>query len=290
MNKSVVVVRKTFKKRVTSKSFLITMFLPLIFLGFIIIFVVYSNQNMNFAMIENAINNSQEVREKIIPIFSTLIIFLFIGSCANIIAQEIGSDKGSRLMEIILTSVPPERYFIGKLVGVFLIGLLQLIGYILIFLIGIRIFDSIDQNGGSMTQIFMSLAEVVNIWNVLFLILGIISYTTIAAMFGSLVTKKEDVSNAANPILTVALIGLYIGLWLANTSPNSLVVKVASQLPFFSPFVMPARLASTNVDNGAIILSVVLLLFYSVISILISMRIYNKNALNFSEKLIFRKN
>lgn len=65
----------------------------------------------------------------------------------------------------------------------------------------------------------------------IYFVLGIILYAGLAAFFGSLVTKIEDVSKAVTPLVFLAMIGFYGGLF-AFASPDQAVVKIGSQIPF----------------------------------------------------------
>lgn len=286
MKKINIVIKQTVKRRLLSKEFLIILSLPILFMSFIGIYYFYSSNQLSDSNIPNLNNLLTEtsVIQRIIPIIVTMAIFIFIGTCSNMIATEIGKDKGTKLMEILQTSMPAQNYFIAKLMSVLLISIFQFLVYagysfLILWIINRRTEDQFWEE-------FFVLLRVAFTWeNTFYLIFGIISYAAFAAMFGSLVKKKEGISDASNPILVVALAGVYVGLWIANTSPDSILVKVMSIFPMFSPFVMPTRLITSNVNRASLFASITLLIFYTLLILIFSLKIYENNSLNYSKKM-----
>ena len=74
----------------------------------------------------------------------TILLFVFISSYSSIIAQEIASEKGTRIMEVILSSTKAQTHFYGKLTGVILVALTQIFIYGVAFVLGYSQLKNLD--------------------------------------------------------------------------------------------------------------------------------------------------
>ena len=80
----------------------------------------------------------------------------------------------------------------------------------------------------------------------------------------------------------LALIGFYGGLF-AFASPNQLIVKIGSQIPLFTPFIMPFRVASETVSTAGIVISIIVMVVFTVLCTLLSLVMYRSNVLVYSD-------
>src|SRR5699024_5147747 len=124
---------------------------------------------------------------------SAIILFIFVVTYSSIIAQEIASEKGTRIMEVILSSTKAQTHFYGKLTGVLLVALTQLLIYGLMIIFGYQKFKDMDivkqfLGDASLESLFGPFL----IFSAIFVILGILLYAVLAALCGSLVNKAED--------------------------------------------------------------------------------------------------
>lgn len=216
----------------------------------------------------------------------SFIVFMFIMTYVSIISQEIAAEKGSRIMEIILSSISATTHFLGKMVGVGLVILTQLAAYVVIFFL-VRLviqqmdfFNFIDEFD---IGYYISNSGNVLALGALYAVIGILIYTSIAGFLGSLVSTTEDVNKMITPIIFTALAGFYIGLY-ANVSTNNPIVRIGSQIPLFTPFVMPFRIAAETVGSGEIILSFVLSIIFMILCLWFSTVFYKSNVLVYSDK------
>lgn len=216
----------------------------------------------------------------------SFIVFMFIMTYVSIISQEIAAEKGSRIMEIILSSISASTHFIGKMVGIGLVILTQLLAYVILFFLArlfiqqLDFFNFLEQfNIGY----YLSQSGNVMLLGALYAIIGILIYTSIAGFLGSLVSTTEDVNKMITPIIFTALAGFYIGLY-ANVSTNNPVVRIGSQIPLFTPFVMPFRIAAETVGSTEIVISFIVSIIFMVICLWVSIIFYKSNVLVYSDK------
>lgn len=214
----------------------------------------------------------------------TIILWIIIMTYASIIAQEIASEKGTRIMEVILSSTKAQTHFYGKLTGVILVALTQIVIYVGAFGIGYTQLKDLDMvkgllEGLSSTNLLGSFL----IYTLLFFALGVFVYSVLAALCGSLVSKPEDTAKAVQPIIYIAMIGYFIGISLGMGDPQNIVIKVTSYIPLISSFIMPIRLANETVTNTGAMISLLILLVFGVLLTMFSAKLYKSNVLVYSE-------
>ncbi len=232
-------------------------------------------------------NDPESFVKRFLAYFVTVVVFMFIMNYVSIISQEIAAEKGSRIMEIILSSVKASTHFAGKMLGIGLVILTQLFIYLVLFIVGRQIvlrtgiIKNILPEGMTLSGLFSSAGNMVGL-SIIYAVIGVLIYTSLAGFVGSLVSRTEDVPKMILPVTMTALVGFYIGMF-AFASPNNMLVRVSSQIPLFTPFVMPFRTAAGLVSDFEIILSIVISLIFMVACLWISSVFYKSNVLTYSD-------
>lgn len=210
----------------------------------------------------------------------SIAIFMFIMTYSSIIAEEIASEKGTRIMEVILSSVSSTMHFFGKLVAIFLICMTQVAFYALIFALATQLdfIRNLIPEGIDLSIIVESILG----FSLYYFIMGIILYAVVAAFLGSLVTKIEDVSKAVTPVVFIALTGFYGGMFaFAGTSHP--LIGIGSHIPFFTPFIMPFRIAAETVSTTELWISVFTMAAFTALLTYFSLLLYRSNVLLYGD-------
>nr|WP_072536907.1 ABC transporter permease [Anaerococcus mediterraneensis] len=201
---------------------------------------------------------------------------------SNILVVDIATEKGSKMIEFIFSSVSAKDYFAGKILGNFFAIIVHSILYIILGIISyfiakskgllemIKINISIDRDG---------LLIIGGIF--ILIILSLLAYMIIAAMLGSLASKQEDASKVATPLM-VTIIGAFMIAMIFINRPTNLFVKVASYVPYISVFFMPLRLIKASAGLSQAGISIAILLASLYISYILASRVYKKHILNYS--------
>lgn len=224
----------------------------------------------------------------ILGMATTILLFIFIITYASIIAQEVASEKGTRIMEVILSSVTARSHFYGKLAGILLVALTQVVVYAVSLGIGFYWLKS-----NPTVQAFLaefSIKDVLGeffVYTIIYLVLGILIYAVLAALCGSLVSKVEDVSKAILPVTYLSLAGYMIGLTLGMANPDHIVVRITSYIPFLSSYSMPIRLANDLASTGEVLASLGILVLSIIALIMFSARMYKANVLIYNDNGIW---
>lgn len=213
-----------------------------------------------------------------------VILFVFIVTYANIIAQEIASEKGTRIMEVILSSTKAQTHYYGKLTGVLLVALTQMVVYGIMIGFGYHYFKDMELvkqflGGVSLEQLFGTFL----IFALIFVLLGILIYAVLAALCGSLVNKAEDTAKAIIPVTYLSMGAYFISLFIGMFDPNSIALRVTSYIPFFSSFAMPVRLANDTASVANAVVSVVILFVATIGLMVLSAGLYKSNVLIYNE-------
>ncbi|WP_086347429.1 ABC transporter permease [Candidatus Enterococcus clewellii] len=214
----------------------------------------------------------------------TIVLWIIIMTYASIIAQEIASEKGTRIMEVILSSTRAQTHFYGKLTGVILVAFTQILIYAVGVVIGYNQFKDLDMVKDFLASFSLDMILGSFLWfTLIFIILGIFVYSVLAALCGSLVSKPEDTPKAVQPIIYLAMIGYFIGLSLGATDPQNIIIKVTSYIPMISSFIMPIRLATETASMTEGFISLAVLLVFGILLTLFSAKLYKSNVLVYSE-------
>ena len=136
-----------------------------------------------------------------------IVILMFIMFYASTVIEEVAGEKGTRMMEVILSSTTATTHFFGKLIGVFLVMLVHILFYIIVGTAAFMYFRNHelvvsligDLDIGAILVQFLEFSSI-------FLIIGVIMFMFIAAFLGSLITKTEDINKAATPLSLIVVL------------------------------------------------------------------------------------
>lgn len=208
---------------------------------------------------------------------------------SNVLVVDIATEKGSKMIEFIFSSVSAKDYFAGKILGNFLAIIIHSIIYIILGIISYFVAKSkglLDMININISLDQRSLILIGEIF--IFIILSLLAYMIIAAMLGSLASKQEDASKVASPLM-IAIVGAFMVAMIFMNRPVNLFVKIASYLPYISVFFMPLRLIKGNagiMDGG---ISIMILIGSLYISYILASKVYKKHILNYSASSFFSK-
>jgi len=220
----------------------------------------------------------------VVSYVATIVLFIIILTYAQIIAQEIASEKGTRIMEVILSSTTAQKHFYGKLTGVLLVALTQMALYGIIFGIGYSQFKDMEMVKNILDGISLDNLIGPFLWySLLFMIFDILIFSVLAALCGSLVNKAEDTAKAILPVTYLSLGGYMLGLILGASDPNNIVIRITSYIPFLSSYIMPVRLANETVGMGGALISLLVLVAVTFLLMILSANMYKSNVLVYSE-------
>jgi ABC-2 type transport system permease protein len=216
-----------------------------------------------------------------------VLIFITIVIYGMWVAAGVVAEKSSRVMELLISAASPRQLVIGKAVGIGLAGatqyLLVLTPAIITLLVEDRIATAILGPEAGIAPSLQALSPLLLLAFSVYYTLGFALYSLIYAAAGSLVSRPEDLQIIALPLSLIAIVG-YLQAILALTGGITGFIRVASLVPFWSPFVMLTRLSVGRVEPAELIVSISLLLLTILVVGVIAIRIYGAGVLLYGQR------
>ncbi|WP_041298308.1 ABC transporter permease [Ilumatobacter coccineus] len=200
----------------------------------------------------------------VVATIGIFIMFFSIQMYGSQIALVVVEEKAHRIVEILLALVRPRDLLAGKVIGVGVLAAVQVV----IPIIGLFLALALSGSVGIPASAYASLPLLF----VTFL-LGFTMYGTLFAVVGSLVSRQEDAQQALFPVFVPIITGYVLALQ-AVAAPDSVVAKVASIVPFTSPFALPVTTAEGTASIGVVAIALVLLAATTVFLLGLAGRIY----------------
>ena len=139
-------------------------------------------------------------------------------------------EKQSRVVEVVLSTVRPRDLLMGKVLGIGILGLFQLLIFVVAALAAASIVGDVELPATTPGAIAM-----LSIW----FILGYTLYSTALGFLGALASRMEEASNASTPVTVVAMVSYFVAIFAVVNDPSGPVATVATFLPPSAPFVVP---------------------------------------------------
>lgn len=196
----------------------------------------------------------------------TFLIYMFIMAYGGMVMQSVMEEKTNRIVELIISSVKPFQLMIGKIIGIGLVGILQLcIWGVMLFVIlgvtgtafGYSALQSPDMTGAMMEASASPVSDdttslLAALYNMDFLKLGAffvlnfiggyLIYASIFAAIAASVNEQEDSQQFMLPVTLLLVFAMYVAIASADNPDGPLAVW-CSMIPLTSPVVMMVRLS-----------------------------------------------
>lgn len=173
-------------------------------------------------------------------------LYMILITYASVTAQEVASEKGTKIMEVVFSSIRASHYFYARMIALLLVILTHIGIYVVGGLGAILFFKDMPILANS--SILNHLGEAFSINTLLFVLVSLFMYVVLAAFLGSMVSRPEDSGKALSPLMLLIMVG-FIGVTVLGTSGDNLILKIGSYIPFVSTFFMPFR-AINGYANG----------------------------------------
>ena len=165
-------------------------------------------------------------------------LYMILITYASVTAQEVASEKGTKIMEVVFSSIRASHYFYARMLALLLVILTHIGIYVVGGLAAILLFKDIPilaQSG-----ILNHIGEAFSLNTLLFVLVSLFMYVVLAAFLGSMVSRPEDSGKALSPLMILIIAG-FVGVTSLGAAGDNLVLKIGSYIPFISTFFMPFR-------------------------------------------------
>lgn len=222
-----------------------------------------------------AASSGDELERGIIAIATVGLSYMMLMLILQFVAQGVVEEKSSRVVELLLTALKPRQLLAGKVLGLGILGFLQLLLVIGLGVVAAIAGDLIDIPARGWSTIAQVLA-----W----FVLGYAFFATLAAATGSLVSRQEDLGSAMMPLTFIPMVSFFLAFKVLN-SPDDAVSTVVSMIPGLSPTTMPVRAAMIDVPIWQYVLAVALQVAAIYFLVRLAARIYSGAMLKTSGRL-----
>lgn len=165
-------------------------------------------------------------------------LYMILITYAGVTAQEVASEKGTKIMEVVFSSIRASHYFYARMMALFLVILTHIGIYVVGGLAAILLFKDLPflaQSG-----ILDHLGDAFSLNTLLFILVSLFMYVVLAAFLGSMVSRPEDSGKALSPLI-ILIMGGFFGVTVLGAAGDNLILKIGSYIPFISTFFMPFR-------------------------------------------------
>ena len=228
-------------------------------------------QTVNFT---EKIDESKE-NKKMIQTFAAaglgLFLYMILITYASVTAQEVASEKGTKIMEVVFSSIQASHYFYARMLALLLVILTHIGIYVVGGLASILLFKDLPilaQSG-----ILNHIGEAFSLNTLLFVLVSLFMYVVLAAFLGSMVSRPEDAGKALSPLM-ILIIGGFFGVTALGAAGDNLILKIGSYIPFISTFFMPFRAINGYANGLEAWISLAITIAFAVIATVFIGRMY----------------
>jgi ABC-2 type transport system permease protein len=208
-----------------------------------------------------------------------ILLFISMFSFGTWVLTGVVEEKQSRVVEVVLSTVAPRDLLIGKVFGIGLLGIAQLV---LMVVVGLGLGLSIHRF--TLPPTTPNAIAMLLLW----FVLGYAFYSTALAVLGALASRMEEASNASSPVSFLAMGAYFFSLLVALNAPDGLAAKIATFIPPVAPMVVPLRAALGAIEPWEIVGSAIVMVIAIWILFVLGGRVYSGAVLQTGARMRLR--
>ena len=270
----------------------------------------YIKQDVTIAG-EAPVSEFESIIKTMLPMMTSIILFMFIFVYGQMVAQAIATEKTSKVMELLLTSIKPLAVIIGKVIAIGCVALAQIaiigtvtgtaaaiaapFGFIGALSSGIA--GDAAADGAALSEVSSAVGEIFanfNIGSVLLFIvvfiLGFLFYALVAGLAGASVSRIEDLQSAMQPMALIGVLGFYLAYFpsmsnIDGDGGSNILTLLSRYLPISSPFSLPSAILMGEMSGAEVAISIgVLAVFVALMAMLVA-KIYETIILHNGDRM-----
>lgn len=220
-------------------------------------------------------NAALRTQRMIVGVFIAALLYVSLVLYGQFVAQGVVEEKSNRIIEILLSTVRPRQLLFGKVLGIGLVGLVQLAVLGLVALVTISRYQVVSIPNVGVEAVIGGL-----IWYVL----GFIFYALLFAAAGSMVSRQEEIASVTGP-LSMLVVGTYLAFFWVTANPDHPVAILLSVIPPFDVVIMPGRMATGDAAVWQVAVSIVLTVLAIFGLLFVAARIYSNSVLRIGSRV-----
>ncbi len=209
-----------------------------------------------------------------------ILLFISIFTFGTWVLTGVVEEKQSRVVEVVLATVEPRDLLIGKVLGIGLLGIAQLV-----VMVAFGLVAGTASGRFTLPPTTGSAVAMLLLW----FVLGYAFYSTALGVLGALASRMEEASNAASPVSFLATGAYLFSLLVALNDPAGTAARVATFLPPVSPMVIPLRAALGAIEPWEIVVSAIEMVVVVAILFELGGRVYSGAVLQSGARIGLRQ-
>lgn len=187
-------------------------------------------------------------------------------------------EKTNRVVEVLMSALRPHQLMAGKVIGIGLLGIAQLLLIVItaaVAALAVDLVDIPDVSGGLIVSLL------------LWFVLGFSFFSVAYAAVGALVSRLEEAQSVATPLTLVGVAG-YFAAFAVLENPDGVIARITTFVPPTAPFVVPIRQAQDAIAGWESLLSIALMLAATYGLIRLAGRVYSGAILSLGARVKLR--
>jgi ABC-2 type transport system permease protein len=214
-----------------------------------------------------------------VAFFAILILYGQLLTYGYWVSAGVVEEKASRVVEVVLSTIRPKHLLAGKVIGIGLLGLGNLLLTVGIGLGVAQATGALDVDSSIVGAAALALA-----W----FVVGYAFYACAFACAGALVPRQEELQSTMTPLTLTILVAFFVAFAVLN-DPDGTVAHVAAFIPMTAPITMPPRIVTGDAPAWEIVASLAVTIGAAVALIPLAGRIYSGGILRTGSSLKLRE-
>lgn len=207
----------------------------------------------------------------VVPFAAMFVFFFLITMSSSYMLQSVSREKENRVVEVLLVSLEPRQLMLGKLIGLSLLALLQMVIWAAAGLL-------IAGRGDGLTAVTANLPTGFVIWGLFYFLAGYFMYASLMGAIGALAPSAREGGQFVFFVLIPLLIPVWLNFILINSPDGALAVGL-SLFPLTAPVAMITRMVATDVPLWQLLVSLLTQLGTAYLFVLLAARFFRADTL-----------
>ncbi len=221
----------------------------------------------------------------VFPLVFGFLLVITIMTASGYLLQGLGEEKENRIMEVLLSSVSSRQLLVGKVLGIGVAGLLQMVFWLVTSLLILRL------AGSAIGGFFSQVTAPANIWviSIVYFVLGYLLFAVLMAGLGAVASTAREGQQLSVIIVLPAILPFYTWYIYLQANPQSIVGTILTLIPITAPMSIFVRLAASTIAPWEYAASITLLVLSIVGGLWLAAKIFRVFLLSYGKRPNFKE-
>jgi ABC-2 type transport system permease protein len=213
-------------------------------------------------------------------IFAVAFFLLFILLASFMISSTAG-EKENRTAEMLLTSIKARTLIAGKIISIFILGLVQLTTIAVPLFVVLLRFPNLV---GGLSLSAIPLHPVAIIFAALFFVAGLLLFISLLVGFGAMFPSATEASRFLGVAIISAILPVY-SIENIIDSPHTLIVTIFTYFPLTAPLTAMLRNAVGSFSTGEALGSLAVIIASAMVAVWFAVRAFRYGSMEYGRRV-----